>query len=206
MRNILAAAFFAGAIVFSSLVCAQGNVAAPADQQAAPAAPRPAWLEYKPAYLGEETDIGNPHRTTEEITTWSQQAAAEVLSFSKENYTDKMGSFKKYFVQQGWSLYTAYLKDTKIIDMVGEGGYSIGTIVDEVPEIVNQGSSAGAYHWILRMPITITFFKKDPVTGETKAGSSGKFFLFVDVLRVAAGGGDDGIAIANWRVMDVPKN
>ena len=210
MRKILIALFFVGTMLTSSPVWAQGPAAVPppSNQQAAPVPdqPRPARLEYKPSYLGEQTDIGNPHRTTEEITTWAQQAAAEVLSFGKIDYADRMNGFKKYFVQQGWQLYTAYLKDSKVIDMMSDDGYSVGAIVDEVPEIINQGPSGGAYHWIVRMPITISFFKKDIVTGETKTGSSGKYFLFMDVLRVAEGGGEDGIAITNWRVMDVPKN
>ena len=204
MKKILTALLFSGVLLSAPLSWAQENAAAPPEQQA-PAGPPPAWLDYKPTYTGEESDISNPHRTAEEITTWAQQAAADVLSFSQADYADKMNGFKKYFVQQGWQLYTAYLKDTKVINMVGDGGYSVGAIVDEVPEIVNQGASGGAYHWIMRMPITISFFKKDPVTGETKAGASGKFFLFLDVLRVAEGGGDNGIAITNWRIMDVPK-
>ncbi len=180
----------------------------PAAQQQPAAQPGqlPSWMEYKPAYTGEENDITNPHRTTEEITTWTQQAAADVLTFSSDDYKGKITGFKRYFVTQGWEQYVAYLKDTKAIDKVSVDGYSIGAIVDEAPQIINQGSSNGAYHWILRMPITISFFKKDPASGETKTGPSGKFYLFMDVLRVAQGGGDDGIAITNWRVMDVPKN
>jgi hypothetical protein len=176
----------------------------------APAAaqPLPSWLEYKPAYVGEENDISNPHRTTEEITTWAQQAAADVLTFDKDNYTAKMVSFKKYFAPMGWDQYTEYLKDTKVVDMVGGNGYSIGAIVDEVPQIVNQGTTNGAYHWILRMPLTISFFTKDAASGQAKTGPSGKFYLFVDILRVAKNsgiGGEDGIAIISWRVMSPPK-
>ncbi len=115
-----------------------------------------------------------------------------------------MTGFRKYFVPQGWQLYMAYLKDTKVMDMVGSGGYTIGAIVTEVPEIVNKGATGGAYHWILRMPITISFFKKDQ-SGDSKTGPTGKFYLFMDIMRVAQGGGDDGIAITNWRMMDVPK-
>lgn len=177
-----------------------------APAQAAPPEKLPAWLQYKPMYAGEESDIGNPHRTAQEITTWAQQAAADVLTFDRETQAQKMAEFKKYFNAQGWGLYTSYLKDNKILTMVNESGYAIGAVVTEVPEIINQGAGGGAYHWVQRMPITISFSKRDAATGEIKPGPSGKFYLFMDIKRAAQGGGDDGIVIDNWRVMDVPKN
>lgn len=220
MKRILAAIFFAGILLNgvlsnSSFSWAQDNAAAPPPVAAAPAAPgqqgvpataepMPSWLEYKPSYTGEENDIANPHRTTDEMAMWAQQAAADVLTFSQDDYSKRMAGFKKYFLQQGWVLYTAYLKDTRVLEMIN-GGYAIGAIVSEVPEIVHSGATNGAYHWILRMPITISFFKKDPASGKAKTGPSGKFYLFMDVMRVSEGYGDDGIAIINWRVMDVPK-
>lgn len=179
-----------------------GTAQAPAAE--APLPPRPAWLEYHPVYTGEENDMNNPNRTHEEIAQWAQQAAADVLSFSKSDYNAKMASFKRYFQPQGWKLYTAYLTDSRAIDMVGKQDLIMGAIVDELPEIVNQGSAGGAYHWILRMPVTIGFHRLD-AEGMPKTVASGKFYLFIDVQRVAVGLGDNGVAIVNWRVMDAPK-
>lgn len=203
-------------VLLSGVVLLAGGLAVaqvPAQQQqqqqpAAPAAPaaeaKPAWMEYKPSYAGEESDISNPHRTHDEITTWAQQAVVDVLSFSRDNYNDKVNGFKKYFAPQGWQLYVNYLKDSKIVDVVGQG-YTIGAIVNDTPEIVNQGSSAGAYHWIMRMPVTISFYQKNE-DGTPKPATSSKFFLFVDVLRVTQPGSEGGIAITNWRMMESPKN
>jgi hypothetical protein len=226
MKRILTAVFFAGilfngALSNSGFSWAQDSASSPppavtaappaatAPASAQPEAPAadgnmPSWLEYKPSYTGEENDIANPHRTSDEMTTWAQQAAADVLTFTQDDYSKRMKGFKKYFKEAGWVLYTAYLRDTKILEMVN-GGYSIGAIVTEVPVVVHSGATSGAYHWIMRMPITISFFKKDPTSGESKTGPSGKFYLFMDVVRVSEGGGDDGIQITNWRVMDAPK-
>jgi len=203
MNKILAAVFLAVVLSAAPAAWADSPAAAPDGTTTQ----LPAWLQYKPVYKGEENDIANPHRTADEMATWAQQAAADLLSFSKDDEEAKMAAFRqKYFVDQGWQLYTAYLKDAKILDMVDGQGYSVTTIVSEVPEIVNKGSAGGSYHWILRMPITISFYKKDPATGESKPGNSAKFFLFIHALRVADGGGTDGLAIMDWRVVDVPKN
>ena len=208
MKSFLGVVLFAVILSGASAASAESiNVEVP--PSAAPARvieSVPDWMKYRPAFQGEENNIANPHRTTEEITAWAQQAAADVLSFNKENRAARMSDFKKYFVKQGWMLYTAYMQENKVLSMVDQQGYSVSTIVSQVPEIVNRGASNGVYHWILRMPITISFYKKDPVSGEPKPGPFGRFYLFLDVSRLPEGGGDDGIAITNWRVMDVPKN
>ncbi len=159
----------------------------------------PSWMQYKNPYVGEENDISNPHRTGEEIETWSEQSAADVLSFSKDSYEWKMRRFRKYFTDSGWTQYTDYLKTSRILDMVSSDKYSIGAIVDELPLIINQGDVGGAYNWILRMPVTISFFTKG-ATGAEQTGPSAKFYLFIAVTRVANGGGQNGIAISNWRM------
>ncbi|MFH1157576.1 MAG: DotI/IcmL family type IV secretion protein [Pseudomonadota bacterium] len=189
MKKILVVALLASGLFAPSLASAQPHKA--------PA--RPSWLEYKSPYVGEENDIANPHRTTGEIASWAQQAAADSLSFSRADYKIKLNGFKKYFVPEGWKFYAAYLKNTRLINMVVDDGYTVGTIVNDLPEIVNQGVSNGVYHWIVRMPITISFFSAGP-QGVSRPGASGKYLLLLDVGRVAEGG----IAIMSWAVEDMP--
>lgn len=207
MRGIPAIVLLAAVLSGAPFAWAQGTP--PAAQSApapAPSKPVPDWLKYKPAYTGEEDNIANPHRTNDEIEAWAQQAAADVLSFSRDGQDAKIKSFEKYFNPQAWQLYISYLKDSKILNMVDEEGYAVRTIITQSPQVAQRGPVNGVYHWIVRMPITISFFKKDPVSGEQKNGPVGNFYLFVDISRLAQGGGEDGIAIVNWRVMDVPRN
>ena len=159
----------------------------------------PSWLDYKTPYAGEENNIANPHRTREEITSWAQQVAADSLSFSKVNYKNKLKSFKKYFVKKGWQLYAAYLKETKLINMVVDDGYTVGTIVNELPEITNKGTFGSVYHWVVKMPITISFFNSN-TQKNPEPYASGKYFLSLDIGRVANGN----IAVMGWNVEDMP--
>ena len=159
----------------------------------------PSWLEYKTPYAGEENNIANPHRTRDEITSWAQQVAADSLSFSKVNYKIKLKSFKKYFVKKGWQLYAAYLKETKLINMVVDDGYTVGTIVNELPEITNKGTFGSVYHWVVKMPITISFFNSN-TQKNSEPYASGKYFLSLDIGRVANGN----IAVMGWNVEDMP--
>jgi len=159
----------------------------------------PSWLEYKNPYVGDGNSIANPHRTREEIASWAQQAAADSLSFSSANYKIKFKSFQKYFVREGWQFYIAYLRETKLINMVAEDGYTVGTIVNDLPKIINKGNYEGVYHWVVKMPITISFFSAD-TQKNPEPYASGKYLLFLDIWRVANGG----IAIMDWKVNDIP--
>ncbi|MCE9507101.1 MAG: DotI/IcmL family type IV secretion protein [Alphaproteobacteria bacterium] len=196
--------------IISVILCApaamaQTPAAQPQPEQAQPApaaAPpqqNPDWMSYKNPYAGEENDIANPHRTPEEIASLAQQTATDVLTFGLANYKDKLAGFKKYFVAQGWQLYAAYLKDSGLLSRITEDGYSVAAIVSSPPEIVNSGTTDGAYHWIVKLPITLGFFTTD-AEGNTKTGPSGKYILFMDLGRAADGGGEGGIVINNWRV------
>lgn len=161
-------------------------------------AAKPDWMAYKNPYAGEENQITNPNRTSEEIVTWAQQTAADVLSFGPADYKDKLAAFKKYFVPEGWQLYAAYLKSAKLINKVTEENYSVGAIVTNPPEIVKQGATNGAYRWVVSVPVTISLFVTDPA-GKTVLESSGKHTLLVDIARVE-NGDDSGIAIDSWHV------
>jgi hypothetical protein len=181
--------------------------AQPAPAALAPVAAQPQqnpdWMSYKNPYAGEENNIANPHRTPDEIAALAQQTATDVLTFGLTDYKDKLGGFKKYFVAQGWQLYAAYLKDSGLLSRVTDDGYSVGAIVNSPPEIVNNGTTEGVYHWIVKLPITIGFSTVD-AEGNAKAGPSGKYILYMDLGRTADGSGEGGIAINNWRVDPVP--
>lgn len=172
-----------------------GTAAAPA-----PAAGSPDWLSYNP-YSGEESDLKNPNRTQEEIISWSQQRSTEVLSFSPKNIDTKLTASQKVFTQQGWNDYATYLKESKLTDMVRGQGYSVTTIVNGDTMILNSGSMAGSYHWLVELPLMVTFLYTSGVDGEEpKAVAGGDFKLILQLGRVAAKQGIDGMAIESWKM------
>jgi hypothetical protein len=189
---------------------APARVAAPAAPAAAPApagttAAPPAgggagdWSNYNP-YSGEENDLNNPNRTQDEIIAWSQQRATEVLSFAPDNIDTKMTANKKAFTTQGLGEYQKYLADSKLADMVHQQGYSVTTILNGDAMILNSGAMAGNYHWLVELPLMVTFLhtgqdnSQEPVAG-------GNFKLILQLGRVATNqGGVDGMAIESWKM------
>lgn len=193
----------AASLVVALLLCASAVQAqAPAAEQQ-PLQPKPDWLSYKDPYIGEENNITKPKLSPEEVTLWSQDAIADILSFGPGDYKTKLGGFKKYFVPAGWQAYADFLRNAKLIDKVKDEGYAIRTIVTTPPDIVSHSLvEGGAYHWIVKLPVTLSFFIGGN-NNRDKADASGNYLVFIDVTRVSEGG-DKGIAIQNWRVDDVP--
>lgn len=153
------------------------------------------WLAYKDPYASKATDITQPHRTTEEVSTWAQQAISDVLSFSQKDYRQRILGFKKYFIGAGWQPYATWLKEVHLIEMVAQEGYSsVGTVVNSPPDILSQGMASGAYHWLVRVPAIISLQRQ-----ESKGDMLGQYYLFLDVQRVEAKAEEDGLVIAGWR-------
>lgn len=198
----------------SAAAPATAPAAQPAPATAAPAAPAPAgtaaapagqdWMNYNP-YSGEESDVKNPNRTQEEIITWSQQRATEVMSFKPAEIDAKLAGLQKEFTQQGWAEYSAYLQSSKLIDMVKQQNYAVTTIVNGDTIIRNSGSLAGNYHWLVELPVMVTFIHTDPISGEQQPVAGGEFRLTLQLGRVPANQGVDGMEIESWKIESKPS-
>lgn len=198
-KYFLAAVFFLGAI-------SSATAQAPADSPsldivsplaAPPDAPKPSWLEYKDPYAIAANDLTSANRTSDEIISWGQKAAAEALSFDAGQFNESIRTDKRFFMKEGWVEYTSYLKDSKILGVAQSNKYYINTIVDGTPMILNSGSLNHVFRWVVRIPIITTVNEPD-AAGELKPISSSKIKIDMMISRVNQGG-VDGLAIEKWR-------
>ena len=139
------------------LLAAPAFAQAPPDAATPPAAATPDggggdWMNYKNPYAAETGDLSNPHRTNEEIIAWASKAVANSLSFKMGSFKDDIANARKYFVQAGWKVYAAYLKDLKVLDVAKSGKYSIATFADGDPMITGSSVQNGAWHWQVDIP------------------------------------------------------
>jgi len=218
----IAVLFFCLAAFFNGPALAQSNGAPAADpaasktsvdpaasvNPAAPAAEPPgadkAWMSYKNPYAGEQNDIGNAHRTNDEITAWAARAVADTLSFGAGEFDDRVKGFKDYFIQDGWAGYVAYLTDSKLLGVARSGKYAVATASDGDPMILNSGRIGAAYHWQVEVPV-ITSVTQPDGSGETRTVSTTRSKVQVLLARTAQGGGADGIVIESWKVPVPPE-
>lgn len=150
-------------------------------------------------YVANTDGVSSPHRTSGEMIIWAQEVAAEVLSFSPQNYAERLNSFKKLFVPEGWQLYSNYMRSTRFLNLVTERGYSAITIVNGEPDILEQSVSGNNYRWSIKVPVTISFYK-GMQDGTAKTDITGRYVLYLEVIRVMGDGDGAGIAISGWKM------
>lgn len=172
---------------------------APAAAAAAPA-PSNDWMTYRNPYAGEQNNLTNPNRTPAEIQAWTQKAIASALSFGPDDFTQKLTDAKKLFVTKGWTEYAEYVKQAQLMERVRNQGMTLSTILNGDAAIVASEAVAGAYRWLLRAPVMMTFMKKDAATGQLKPVGTGRFTLTLQIGRVPKEQGDEGIAIESWKI------
>jgi hypothetical protein len=95
--------------------------------------------------------------------------------------------------------YLNYLKDSKLTDMVQGQGYAVTTIVNGDSMILNSGAMAGNYHWLVELPLMVTFLHTGADGGQ-EAVAGGTFKLILQLGRVAPSTGVDGMAIESWKM------
>lgn len=188
--------------VLALFLCAQAppvNAPAAAPPPAAASAATPDWMEYKNPYSGEQNDLSNPNRTTDEILSTAERLAVDSLTFSPLKLADNLQEAKKRFTQQGWIDYGTFLRESKLYDMVRLERYGIATIVNGNSMIMTKGAVAGAYRWLVDLPLMVTFIQKD-AQGQEKSVNGGNFRLVVQIGRAKQGAGVDGLQIESWKM------
>ncbi|MDE1152918.1 MAG: DotI/IcmL/TraM family protein [Micavibrio sp.] len=164
------------------------------------AEPTPDWMNYQNPYAGEQNDLSNPNRTPDEVLLWAGQQAATVMTYTPETFNDSIAAAKKVFSTQGWNEFGAYAHSVDLVSRVRDRQYSVTTIVKGNAAIVDSGPVAGSYHWLVRMPLMVTFLHDD-ADGNQQAVDGGDTDLTMQVGRVQDGtGGPDSMVIEGWRV------
>lgn len=175
-------------------------VPAPASPTTAAPAVNNDWMTYRNPYAGEQNDLTNPNRTPAEIQAWTQKAVASALSFGPDDFTPKLNDANKMFMPRGWTEYAEYVKQAQLMERVRSQGMTLSTILNGDAAIIASEPVAGAYRWLLRAPVMMTFLKKDAATAQLKPVGTGRFTLTLQIGRVAKDKGDEGIAIEGWKI------
>lgn len=195
MRNPLLQLFVAaGVFLLPSASSAQTSATMPATEATAD------WMQYKDSYVGEQNDLANPHKTIEEILTWTQEAATEALTLSPAGFNNELMAFKPKFIPQAWQQYSVYIRDSRVAEMVQQQGYTMVTIIDGAPQMLANMPAGGTYHWLVEAPLLMSFSKTNPGTGEAMPATTAKFKLIMQVGRIAAAPDADGLAVENWKI------
>ncbi len=162
--------------------------------------PVPDWLQYQDPYSGKQKDISAAHRTSQEIVAWASNTAAEAMSFDPMTFNKTLTDVKPKFTEQGWAQYANWLTESQMADMVRTKKYSVSTVANGEANVVNSASAGGNYHWIVEVPVIITFVQGATAEKDGTPIPGGRHKLTVQLGRVAKGADDTGVSIENWKM------
>lgn len=220
MKHLALCALVAAALLFAPPARAQeSGVAQEPMPQQQPAPAGNDWMDYRNPYYGELNDLSNPHRTVDEIIVWAQKRATDVMSFMSdreimtledrakannstfagESMNDKLRRIKTIFTQRGWAEYADFMRRNKVDEMVRLKDYSVTTIVNGNSLVIDSGAVGGSYHWMVRMPLMVTFLLMD-MEGRAQASPATEFELVMQLGRSAESTDPDALAIEGWQI------
>jgi intracellular multiplication protein IcmL len=186
-------------IALPGLVFAQDGAVAPAPPAGAPAgAAKPDWMSYHDHYVGEQNDIANPHRSTEEMLSLAHQMMINSLSLRPDDFNQHVTEMKKMFTDRGWGDYAGYLKESRLADMVRADQYHVNTIINGNSMVTGQGAVDGVYEWQIQAPVLMTFLQKDG--GQLREINTGRFKITAVLARSLKAENPEGVLISSWKV------
>jgi hypothetical protein len=198
-HNVFRAALLALFIVLPGLALAQEGAAIPAPPAGTPTgAATPDWMSYHDHYVGEQNDIANPHRSTEEVLSFAHQLMINSLSLKPEDFNQYVTGMRKSFSDRGWNDYIGYLKESRLGDMVRVDQYFVNTIINGNSMVTGQGVVDGVYEWQIQAPVLMTFLQKDGT--QLREINTGRFKITAVMARSLKAENPEGLLISSWKV------
>lgn len=164
------------------------------------------WMDYKNPYVNEQGNLANPNRTTDEIMALGRELSTDALTFKPEDMDkpeagqqNKLEKIRARFSNAAWAEYMQYMRDSRFLDMVFRNRYNASTIADGDIIIINSGTIAGSYRWVVQIPLLVTFHQISRV-GEVMPVTSGRFILTLQIGRVKPDEGLDGMVVDSWKM------
>lgn len=144
--------------------------------------------------------LEKPHRTNNELQTWSSMVASEALSINKQEFGKVMNDIRPYFTQSGFRQYQEYLQSTGILQSINDNNYQMNVFVEEQPLLMNGSSMQGVYRWLYQLPITISFIPEGMAGAlvNTDRIVNRKINLRIQIRRIKTNTDPNALAIESW--------
>lgn len=161
-------------------------------------------------YVGPTTEgapdagLDSPHRQPYEIAEWGTDVASQMFTITIKKWEQDKEKLKKFFTPYAWKEYSDYLASSKTLDVLVERDYYQQAISDEVAMVVKEGAIGGSYHWLIEIPIMVSYYKN--VDGKKNAVQSQNFFVQLQLGRIEPKNASDiGLLVERIKVSSVRK-
>lgn len=138
--------------------------------------------------------LNEEYRSRGDVVAWAAGKAQEVMSFSYNDFRQRLQSSSVHFTTSGWESFTKAMTDARILEAIEARKLTVSMQIDAAPEIDSAGVVDGIYTWHLHFPVTIRF---DGVESPSAMQAN----LVLQVVRVSTLQNPEGISIEQWIAM-----
>lgn len=146
--------------------------------------------------------LENPNRTPQQIVDWGTDVVDRALTIDPAMMDQDQKKLSESFIPYALEEYKKYLETTGIVNTLKSNNMVMRAISSEGGLVTRQGAIAGSYHWLVKIPVMVSFFPKDmkTITKNTKVQNQ-QMVVEVQIGRVANETTESaGLAIERWRV------
>jgi len=150
-------------------------------------------------------DIAQPHMSPEEVQDWTSGFIAQALSLQAETWDEDLKVIQPNFAAYGWKEYSDYLTRMNVKNMLGQNKMKMQAISDGPAQVLREGMVSGTYHWLVQVPVMVTFYKSDITSLGDKANRPGQNQRLIIQIQVGRTKKDKaniaGIEIERWLII-----
>lgn len=146
--------------------------------------------------------LENPNRTPQQIVDWGTDVIDRALTIDPLTIDGEQKKLSANFIPFAMEEYKKYLETTGIVGTLKSNNMVMRAISSEGGLVTRQGAIAGSYHWLVKIPVMVSFFPKDmkTITKNTQIQNQ-QMVVEVQIGRVSPETAQsDGLAIERWRV------
>ena len=145
--------------------------------------------------------LDKPHRNAEQIGEWLTSVVTQALTIDPRAY--KTDSFSPLFTTYAFQEYQTYLTTQKTVEMLNANNMKLTAFAESKPVLVQEGPLDGAYRWLFRVPVMLTYYDRvvETLKGNKKPISqTQRITVNIQVGRVPAKTMSEGMIIERWSV------
>ncbi|MCB1551217.1 MAG: type IVB secretion system apparatus protein IcmL/DotI [Alphaproteobacteria bacterium] len=139
----------------------------------------------------EMTPLYVPNLSVKALTSWSAQAATEVMTFGFNDYRRRLQEASRNFTPTGWQSFIKALNESRIIETVEANQQLILSAPAGVPVLVSEGLVKGRYEWQVQVPLVITYQAQSKVSSE-------RLLITLTLVAVHDVESSSGVGIERW--------
>lgn len=157
--------------------------------------------------LDTASDLGLPHRNEKQIIEWATEIVSQAMTINPKTYENDFKKISPFFTPFALKEYNDYMLKTNMVNVLVSNSFRLQAMSDEEGSVVKDGEITGTYHWLVQVPIMVSYYKdniKDVDRSTTVTNQN--LLVQVQVGRVKQKNGSDiGMAIERWSVSSNAK-